>query len=218
MKKYFPADQMDLLYRVARCADHKQAIEMLSEVDTHPDDRLYDPEEINAYYNARCACYSPDDLGARGKQAEIRQRVAKALQTGRGMAIKDFRAHRQGVADIRGKNSYELKTGKYGGDWYACAATGKEQALTIYSKRKGKSRIAWITEDFTIICTVAWLLEKLEEYPKGAVSFFRYQGGKLVAQPWHTSKKKTAFLQAIAEESQDLPEYEDYGNMVGWDF
>lgn len=176
---------------------------------------------LDMMYNVSANTYNPADYGKNGKLGEVSTRVERAREVKRSMMICDFKAHSQKKADYKPiidkqGRPYERKTAK--GDWYTVEAKDRFEALDLYRRYKSKSLIAWTTVDFTIIAPVSWLLDELEKYPKGAASFFGYQNGKLTVQPWRTSRKKWDFLEEIGKKSEELPEFEYFGNSIGWRF
>lgn len=199
------SEQLETLRKVAKCANYLKARKMVEESGIISSTTFVTTEEKRVALYARSACYNPADLGKDGKLNEIAHRVNASRSP---MPWKSFNARRSGLSDQTFKlegNTYSFEHKSSNGDFFHTSAETLEDAFKEWSKNPNKL-LYWDTQYFTLVIPANKLLNALNGYRLGWKTFFRMNGNVVYCQPFHTSKKKLAFLEQLADE------YSEYYN------
>lgn len=203
-------EQLKAMKEISTLTDFEQARRLFVLLGVEADTAFYTLEEKTIALACRAALYNPAGLGMYGCINEAQRRLDRSEVTCKPMLWEDFSIRRYTADDQRIRNAnggyYRLEHKNGAGDWYTCKASTVEKALEAYSKEN--KILVWYTEDFQLVMPFADFIKGLEGYKNGAETFFKK---KLVHRPtigkytlqmqtYTTSKAKTRFLQALAEQ------------------
>lgn len=211
-------EQLEGLKMVALCKDYKQARALCAELKLDNSATFTTEQEMKVALRAKAAMYNPADYAIANKLAEVEYNMRIALTAGRPIKWSACHARTPSKADARlkaGGKWYTLEIKTSAGDYCIIPTADKVQGMAYIAAQN--KYLLWATEDFTIFGKVADILRALDEYPKGAGSFFKTQKRngvyKLQLQEYKTSKRKLVFL---SELENRFPIPEEVANRIEW--